>query len=650
MPKPNRFPLTQLHPADHVLPIGVLCFLTTKILGDQILRTSFLVTEKGTQEFTDCIDLLHFFVSNTALPHTIIIQNLSITSPLILKAAADLGWLDEKRYPHILYRGDLSRCMSLVLEYKVTKVVKKTIPTQKIRKEDRKRIHAEIMNIKEHDPVRYDSLINKAKTLKTCKEVKRQSIVKINLVDQQLIDSRDFNEVAKDGGFRPVYNFNKKKYNQGEPLTIVAAINKCRQEAEGWYSAITSLRQFYLDTWSIRACNTPANYGLCILRTAYFPQCGLPTTSIEAEKFVRRGVYGPIQTVLETYVEEDITQIDVNQMYPFVYRNEYPIGDISFCFPTIEQFIKCNFSGFAELTVKVHSSKSIGPLPFRNASKHLEFPLSGEWTAVFPIPEVKKGIAEGEVTILVVKKVLQFQKTGTPLLNYTEGTERIMCSCTNKFFKSHLKQARTRTWGKLLEHPIVDEVHFGLPSKKQLSDPTVIPLENSGGPVDKSNYKITNSIPIWSKKVTISKGYHLPHIGAMVACYARMFMREAVENLASKGHRILAINNDSITLTGDPPDEIMAENKDGKFKIIAQGNRGIFLSPVIYFIFGGSKDHAVSSIFDVSEKTPEELIKIFTTAMQHPDYMRSRKVQTFIDLPKGVYVTREVSRQLRSVK
>ena len=94
----------------------------------------------------------------------------------------------------------------------------------------------------------------------------------------------------------------------------------------------------------------------------------------------------------------------------------------------------------------------------------------------------------------------------------------------------------------------------------------------------------------------------------------------------------------------------MAENKDGKFKIIAQGNRGIFLSPVIYFIFGGSKDHAVSSIFDVSEKTPEELIKIFTTAMQHPDYMRSRKVQTFIDLPKGVYVTREVSRQLRSVK
>ncbi len=92
--------------------------------------------------------------------------------------------------------------------------------------------------------------------------------------------------------------------------------------------------------------------------------------------WLRKGYYGGRTEIFQSYCEGDIRGYDINSMYPFCMKHDYPEY-------LMEDAKMDKAQGMAEVTIHVPDSLHVAPLPWRNHDDALWYPVGafrGTWT------------------------------------------------------------------------------------------------------------------------------------------------------------------------------------------------------------------------------------------------------------------------------
>ena len=359
------------------------------------------------------------------------------------------------------------------------------------------------------------------------------------------------------------------------------------------------------------------------------------------DEFIREGFYSAYYKIFDpniTNKNQRILKIDCNSYYGFVMKDNYfPYGPIirTKKLRTIENLIKEGKLGL--IKAKVFSSKRLpmGFLPIKTA-KGISYSTKKEFSGVWTSPEIEFAKNLGyefkfQEAIFWNYKDKLFKRFINFLAKIKErfsGAKREIVKFLLVSFYGKFAQRREIEVFKKVEKPLVHRLY------------------------------LDKAMTIASEKQKIYIPYFHPEISAFTTSYARIWMWKFCQEVGWKN--IYAIIMDSLILKDNLNEDFKRKwfdpNKIGKFKVIAQIEKGIILGRGIYALKGINGKEIIKNQGGLKEYTKLLTFRDFEKAkrkkiwVQYDEKTGIRKPKSIREFLKGKGKLKEMNLVTRKVK
>jgi len=348
-----------------------------------------------------------------------------------------------------------------------------------------------------------------------------------------------------------------------------------------------------------------------------------PIFSLE-EKFIREGFYSVYYKVFKPDIidkSQRILKIDCNSFYGFAMKDNYfPYG------PTIkvkdgkeiENLIKEGKLGMVK-TKAYCPNLPLGFLPYKT-ERGIIYPIKKEISGIWATPEI------------------EFAKNLGYKFKFKEG---IFWSYKNKPFKKYIGYlARIKEKSKGAKREITKFLLVSFYGKfAQRREIEVFKKVKKPIP---NRFYLDKNLTIVSEKRKIYIPYFHPEISAFTTAYARLYIWKFCQEVGWKN--IYAIIMDSLILKDNLSEEFKKkwfdETKIGKFKIVAQVEKGIVLGRGIYALKNINGQEIIKN---------QGGLKEYTDLLTFKDFERAKKKKIWVQYDKksGIKKPKSISQVLK---
>lgn len=298
--------------------------------------------------------------------------------------------------------------------------------------------------------------------------------------------------------------------------------------------------------------------------------------------------------------------IDVNSMYPYVYRDlKFPNPEyLNVERPTIKSFL-ANILPFTEgqitCTVK-HKENYFGYLPYKHKGKLL-FP-TGTFTGTWCFPEIRLALSHNVVTIEGIENVCYAQAMPSPFTQYVDDYYKIKQDSKNKFEIDRVKHLLNDLYGKFGQRASSESIYI---DDIQRNAALIWDIMNKypGARLVQFNRERTDAYLVY-KAV---KNYKIPHQIPCIASYITSASRVHLlkEMIRMQGNRVTYCDTDSIFF--EVNNNFQSSNELGGWK----------LEPKIILEIRGLKNYSYIMTNDAEPKRIDRIKGIPKRAVQDSD-------------------------------
>lgn len=239
--------------------------------------------------------------------------------------------------------------------------------------------------------------------------------------------------------------------------------------------------------------------------------------------------------------------IDVNSMYPFIYRNirfVNPKGmyDIDNLHPKLFlERILFNYEGMAYCTVK-HKEHFFGFLPHKNKEGKLTFPV-GTFSGCWCFPELRYAVEQGVIEIVKVKRTVYGGSHPSPFIEYVDKYYNAKRTETNKFEIDRVKHLLNDLYGKFAQRESEDTIYISDIHKqaKQIAEELE---KNPNAQLKLFSINRNDAFLVTGKKGNQKIPHQIPSIPAYITSHARVHLLK--EMIRMQANRVTYCDTDSI--------------------------------------------------------------------------------------------------------
>lgn len=295
---------------------------------------------------------------------------------------------------------------------------------------------------------------------------------------------------------------------------------------------------------------------------------------LETEEFIRCSYCGGRTEVFKPQLLLQGFHYDVNSLYPFVMRKEFPIGKPRmYSNPDVAKEVFENWLedkqglGFVSCSVYI-PPQHIPPLPVKMGK--LVFP-TGHVYGTFTYVELEYAIKHCGVQITEYREVCHFAKTYPIFLNFIDTMYEIKEEGTNTGNEA------LRTFGKLLMN--VGYGYTGMTRDKTKLEPIEkLPEYLEAG---KDIVYINEELGYIEVPAEVKSEYIQVQVASYVTSYARLVLLDALRIADEKGE-VYYCDTDSVVCSEPFPLEMVDKVRLGAWDLEAEPLKALFLKPKVY--------------------------------------------------------------------
>lgn len=364
---------------------------------------------------------------------------------------------------------------------------------------------------------------------------------------------------------------------------------------------------------SLKSVLSISGLALKIFRSNFLNKENISIVRGRAYNIIREAYYGGRVDVFVPFSDKTLYYYDVNSLYPMAMLNDMPVGRPTFI-SNVESL--SDFFGFCRCTVKAPKDLKIPVLPYKVEGGGNINPL-GTWKGWYFSEELK--LAEEFGYQISLHEGYSFERDNSLFKEYvnTLYNSKILETGIKRIISKLLMNSLYGKFGMSETHPmisIVNKEEFeAILQKYNILDCIELPSGNliikyenvvQGSLMIDDTNKIGSTF-IEGRKFFLENNQSIA-IAAAIASYSRIYM-----NRAFKDQKVFYTDTDSIVIDRPLNEEMVSENKLGKFKLEHVVQRAYFIAPKLYLLETGDKTIIKSRGIQSSLLNKEDFVDLF---------------------------------------